>query len=77
MLTIMNKMNLPESVSSSTVLVWNTLKMVKIINQLRADSEQLENEGLAHISPHFIQPRYPARTYKIRDNDDNTLNMPE
>lgn len=62
---IMNKASCL-SLLSNAVLVWNTLEMTKIINQLRAGGEKIENENLSHISPLIFSHVIPNGTYRFR-----------
>jgi hypothetical protein len=55
---MMNKVNCL-SLLSNTVLVWNMVRMTKILTQLQAVGEVIPAEGLARVSPlayaHAIQ----------------------
>lgn len=72
---IMNKASCL-SLLSNAVLVWNTLEMTKIINQLKSGGEEIANVELAHISPLLFSHVIPNGTYRFR-NDDSALNTLE
>jgi TnpA family transposase len=59
---IMNKASCL-SLLSNSVLVWNTMAIMKIIMQLRAAGENIVDEDLARISPLMYQHVIPNGTY--------------
>jgi TnpA family transposase len=73
---IMNKASCL-SLLSNAILVWNTLEMTKIINQLKASGEEIKKEDLAHISPLLFSHVIPNGTYRFRNDGDNALNTLE
>jgi hypothetical protein len=51
------------SLLSNAALVWNTVHMSQIVEQLRANGETLSNEELARISPMAFSHIIPNGTY--------------
>ena len=51
------------SLLSNSVLVWNTMAIMKIDTQLRAAGETIADDDLARISPLMHQHVIPNRTY--------------
>ncbi|MCZ6872627.1 MAG: Tn3 family transposase, partial [bacterium] len=62
---IMNKASCL-SLLSNAVLVWNTVHMTRIIEQLRASGETITDEELARISPLAFSHVIPNGTYFTR-----------
>jgi TnpA family transposase len=62
---IMNKASCL-SLLSNAVLVWNTVHMTRIIEQLRASGETITNEDLARVSPLAFSHVIPNGTYFTR-----------
>ena len=59
---IMNKVS-SLSVLSNAVLVWNTIKMSEIIDQLRSSGEAISGEELSHLCPLAFTHVIPNGTY--------------
>ena len=51
------------SLLSNAVLVWNTVQMTRIIEQLRASGETITTEELARVSPLAFSHIIPNGTY--------------
>ena len=53
------------SLVSNTVVLWNTLRMARIVSDLRADGMAIANEDLAHVWP--LQRRHvvPSGVYFV------------
>ena len=53
------------SLVSNTVVLWNTLRMARIVSDLRADGMAITNEDLAHVWP--LQRRHvvPSGVYFV------------
>ena len=66
---IMNKASCL-SLLSNAVLVWNTLEITKIINQLKSGGEEIENEDLRQISPLLFGHVIPNGTYRFKGKSD-------
>lgn len=76
---IMNKASCL-SLLSNAVLVWNTLEMTKIINQLKSAGEEIADADLGHISPLLFSHVIPNGTYRFREKeieDNSALNALE
>jgi hypothetical protein len=56
------------SLLSNAALVWNTVQMARIIDQLRASGETITPEELARISPLAFSHIIPNGTYFTRRN---------
>lgn len=54
------------SLLSNAVLVWNTVHMMRIIQQLRASGETMTEEELARSSPMAFSHVIPNGTYFTR-----------
>ena len=54
------------SLLSNAVVVWNTVQMTRIIEQLRASGETITEEDLARISPFASAHVIPNGTYFVR-----------
>jgi hypothetical protein len=54
------------SLLSNAVVVWNTVQMTRIIDQLRAGGESITDEELARISPFAFAHVIPNGTYFAR-----------
>jgi len=65
---IMNKASCL-SLLSNAVLVWNTLQITKIVNQLKADGHQINDQDLARVSPLMHAHIIPNGTYRFIDED--------
>jgi Tn3 transposase DDE domain-containing protein len=57
------------SLVSNTILYWNTLKITDIVEQLRAQGEEVTPETLAHISLVPFRPVVPNGTYCIEERE--------
>lgn len=51
------------SLLSNAALVWNTVQMSRIIDQLRASGETITNDELARVSPMAFSHIIPNGTY--------------
>ena len=51
------------SLLSNAVLVWNTVQIDRIVEQLRADGESVTDEDLARVSPLLYSHIIPNGTY--------------
>jgi TnpA family transposase len=51
------------SLLSNAVLVWNTMHMTRIIEELRAHGETIDDEELARVSPMAFSHVIPNGTY--------------
>jgi hypothetical protein len=58
------------SLLSNAALVWNTVQMSRIIEQLRASGETMTSEELARISPMAFSHIIPNGTYFARRTSD-------
>jgi TnpA family transposase len=58
-------MNKASCLVSNTVVLWNTLRMARIVSDLRADGMAIANEDLAHVWP--LQRRHvvPSGVYFV------------
>jgi Tn3 transposase DDE domain len=54
------------SLLSNAVVVWNTVQMTRIIDQLRANGETIAAEDLARVSPLAFAHVIPNGTYFVR-----------
>ena len=54
------------SLLSNAVVVWNTVQMTCIIDQLRANGETIAAEDLARVSPLAFAHVIPNGTYFVR-----------
>lgn len=70
---IMNKSSCL-SLLSNAVVVWNTIQMQKIVDQLRAAGEVVADRDLAHISPLAFAHVIPNGTYHFERTP--TENLP-
>jgi hypothetical protein len=50
---------------SNAVLVWNTLRIAKIINELRAAGYEIPDQDLARVSPIMHRHVIPNGTYRF------------
>lgn len=51
------------SLLSNAVLVWNTMHMTRIVEELRANGETIDNEELSRVSPMAFSHVIPNGTY--------------
>jgi TnpA family transposase len=66
---IMNKASCL-SLLSNAVLVWNTLRIAKIINELRAAGHEIADQNLARVSPIMHRHVIPNGTYHFGDEEE-------
>jgi len=66
---IMNKAS-SLSLLSNAVLVWNTLRISEIVNQLRAAGHTIANQDLARVSPLMHTHVIPNGTYRFSDEEE-------
>jgi len=66
---IMNKASCL-SLLSNAVLVWNTLRIAEIINQLRAAGHEIADQDLARVSPIMHRHVIPNGTYHFGDEEE-------
>jgi TnpA family transposase len=66
---IMNKASCL-SLLSNAVLVWNTLRMTGILNQLREAGHDVADEHLARVSPLMHTHVIPNGTYRFSDEEE-------
>jgi hypothetical protein len=64
------------SLLSNAVVVWNTVQMTRIIDQLRAGGERITDEELARISPFAFAHVIPNGTYFVRQAAPDTRGAP-
>jgi hypothetical protein len=64
------------SLLSNAVVVWNTVQMTRIIDQLRTGGERITAEELARISPLAFAHVIPNRTYFVRHAASNDQGEP-
>lgn len=57
------------SLLSNAVLVWNTLRIAEIINQLRAAGHEIADQDLARVSPIMHRHVIPNGTYHFGDEE--------
>jgi TnpA family transposase len=67
---IMNKASCL-SLLSNAVLVWNTLRITEIINQLRAAGHEVADRDLARVSPIMHAHVIPNGTYRFGDEEES------
>jgi len=63
---IMNKVSCL-SLLSNAALIWNTIEIGKIIEQLRLSGEEIKDEHIAGISPIIFRHIIPSGTYHFRE----------
>jgi TnpA family transposase len=66
---IMNKASCL-SLLSNAVLVWNTLRITEIVNQLRAAGHTIADQDLARVSPLMHTHVIPNGTYRFSDEEE-------
>jgi TnpA family transposase len=66
---IMNKASCL-SLLSNAVLVWNTLRIAEIVNQLRAEGNAIADQDLARASPLMHGHVIPNGTYRFADEEE-------
>jgi TnpA family transposase len=66
---IMNKASCL-SLLSNAVLVWNTLRMAEIVDQLRAAGHNVADQDLARVSPLMHAHVIPNGTYRFSDEEE-------
>jgi TnpA family transposase len=66
---IMNKASCL-SLLSNAVLVWNTLRIAEIVNQLRATGHAVADYDLARVSPLMHAHVIPNGTYRFGDGQE-------
>lgn len=66
---IMNKASCL-SLLSNAVLVWNTLRITEIVNQLRAAGHAIADQDLARVSPLMHAHVIPNGTYRFSDEEE-------
>jgi hypothetical protein len=71
---IMNKASCL-SLLSNAVLVWNTLRIAEIVNQLRAAGHATADQDLARVSPLMHTHMIPNGTYRFAERD-RSIYMP-
>lgn len=69
---IMNKASCLSLVSNA-ILYWNTLKITEIVDNLRHQGAEIDNDTLAHISLLPVKHVVPNGTYFIGDEDSDEL----
>jgi len=57
------------SLVSNAILYWNTLKITEIVDQLRAQGEEVDQATLAHISLLPFKHVVPNGTYFIEERE--------
>ena len=67
---IMNKASCL-SLLSNAVLVWNTLRIAEIVNQLRAAGHAIADQDLARMSPLMHGHVIPNGTYRFGDEEES------
>jgi TnpA family transposase len=67
---IMNKASCL-SLLSNAVLVWNTLRITEIVNQLRAAGHPIGNQDIARVSPLIHAHLIPNGTYRFGDEEES------
>lgn len=55
------------SILSNAALIWNTIEIGKIIEQLRLGGEEINDEHIAGISPLIFRHIIPSGTYHFRE----------
>ena len=64
----------PESCSEEDpALVWNTLRITEIVNQLRAAGHAIAEQDLAQVSPLMHAHVIPNGTYVFGDEEDQLM----
>jgi len=58
------------SLLSNAVLVWNTLRITEIVNQLRAAGHTIADQDLARVSPLMHTHVIPNGTYRFSDEEE-------
>ncbi len=58
------------SLLSNAVLVWNTLRIVEIVSQLRAAGHVIADHDLARVSPLMHGHVIPNGTYRFADEEE-------
>jgi len=53
------------------VLVWNTLRIAEIVNQLRAAGHAIADQDLARMSPLMHGHVIPNGTYRFGDEEES------
>jgi hypothetical protein len=66
---IMNKASCL-SLLSNAVLVWNTLRIAEIVNQLRVAGHAVADQDLARVSPLMHGHVIPNGTYRFSDEEE-------
>ena len=66
---IMNKASCL-SLLSNAVLVWNTLRITEIVNQLRTAGQAIAEQDLARASPLMHAHVIPNGTYRFSDEEE-------
>ena len=66
---IMNKASCL-SLLSNAVLVWNTLRITDVVNQLRATGHEIADQDLARVSPLMHGHVIPNGTYRFSDEEE-------
>jgi TnpA family transposase len=66
---IMNKAS-SLSLLSNAVLVWNTLRITEIVNQMRAAGHTIADQDLARVSPLTHAHVIPNGTYRFSDEEE-------
>lgn len=66
---IMNKASCL-SLLSNAVLVWNTIRITHIVDQLRAAGHEIADQDLAHVSPLMHTHVIPNGTYRFGDEEE-------
>jgi TnpA family transposase len=66
---IMNKASCL-SLLSNAVLVWNTLRIAEIVNQLRAAGHAVADQDIARVSPLMHGHVIPNGTYRFSDGEE-------
>jgi len=52
------------------VLIWNTLRIAEIVNQLRTSGHAIADQDLARVSPLIHGHAIPNGTYRFSDEED-------
>lgn len=65
---IMNKASCP-SLLSNAVLVWNTMRIAEIVNQLQAAGQAITDEDLARVSP-LLHAHVIPNPYRFSDEEE-------
>jgi hypothetical protein len=58
------------SLLSNAVIVWNTLRITEIVNQLRAAGHAIADRDLARVSPLMHSHVIPNGTYRFSDEEE-------